>query len=71
MVLSRCADVSIYRQCGKKVLDFFFAHLARVSFVMKEDEAFDPVDVSFLGLVAVMPETEDRTDLIEQFWLVC
>jgi len=53
------------------LLNLFFSHLAWVSFVMKEDEPFDPVDVGFLGLVAVVTETENVTDLIKQFWFVC
>ena len=41
-----------------------------MAFVMKEDKAFDPMDVSFLGLVTVVTETENVTDLIEQFGFV-
>jgi hypothetical protein len=32
---------------------------------MKEDEAFDPLDVRFLGPQAVMPQADRCTDLIE------
>ena len=38
--------------------------------MVEKDEAFDPVDVGLLGLVAVVPETENVTGLLQQFRLV-
>lgn len=34
---------------------------------MKEDKAFDPVDVGLLGLVTIVPESDEVMDLVEQF----
>jgi hypothetical protein len=39
--------------------------------MMKEDKAFDPMDVSLLGLVAVVTEPENVTNMIKQFRLPC
>ena len=43
------------------------AHFFRMAFVVKEDEAFDPIGVGFLGLVAHSAQTDRRADLIEEF----
>ena len=33
---------------------------------MEEDEAFDPADISLLGLIAVLPGTDRLADLVEE-----
>jgi hypothetical protein len=39
-----------------------------MAFVVKENEAFDPMNVSFLGAVAVVLQSECAPYLVEQFW---
>jgi len=65
LVLRRRADLSVHGKRGEKLLYFFLAHFSGVSFVMKENEARDPVDVGLLGLVTIMPKAEDMTDVIQ------
>ena len=63
LVLRGRADVSIHSKSGEKLFNFFLAHFCRMALVMKENEAFDPVDVGLLGLVTIMSETEDSNGL--------
>lgn len=37
-------------------------------FAVKEDEAFDPVDVAFFGAVSVVPEASGVAHLVEQLF---
>jgi hypothetical protein len=39
-----------------------------MSFIVKEDETLDPVDVGFLGAVTVVFKPERAPYLVEQFW---
>ena len=39
----------------------------RVALVVEEDKPFDPVKVSLFGANAVMSNTDEVTDLIEEF----
>jgi len=41
------------------------AHLARMAFVMKKDEAFDPVQTCLLGADAVMLQAQPLAQLIQ------
>ena len=40
-----------------------------MTFVVEEDEAFDPVDIGFLSPWAVMPGADCLADLVEELWL--
>jgi hypothetical protein len=64
LVLCRSASVSVHGKGCEKLFDFYFTHLTRVLLVMKEDEAFDPVDVGLLGLVTIVPKAKHVTDLV-------
>ena len=49
----------------KKSGDFSFRHFARVPFVMKENEASDPIDVSLFGANAEMFAAYDIANFIQ------
>ena len=40
-----------------------------MTFVVEEDEAFDPVDIGFLSPWAVMPGADCLADLVKELWL--
>ena len=48
-ILSRCCDFFIDGEVCQKFFDFFFRHIFRMSFLMKENESFYPVGVCVLG----------------------
>jgi len=54
-------------QMSEKGFDFRAVHLGRVAFVEKEDEASDPIDISFFSTDRVMFDPQGMTDLIQQF----
>ena len=54
LVLSGSGHLLLDGQVGEEGLDFGDAHIFRVSLVVEEDEAFDPVDVSLFGAIGVM-----------------
>jgi acyl-CoA synthetase (AMP-forming)/AMP-acid ligase II len=45
------------------------SHFAGMSFLMKEDEPFDPVPVSFFGSQAQVSKTRDVPNLLAKFLL--
>lgn len=47
--------------------DFSTAHSSGMAFVVKEDIAFDPVNIGSLGADGAMFEPGDLTDLIQEF----
>src|SRR3954469_26047776 len=49
LILGRSADLAVDGKMGKKRGDFFFAHLGRVPFLVKENEAASPIQVGLLG----------------------
>lgn len=49
----------------EKLANLGLGHLCRVSFLMEEDIAFDPVNVSLLGLDTVMLKPSYGPNLIE------
>jgi hypothetical protein len=55
---------------GEESSNLTFAHFPRVPFVMKQNEALDPIKVSLFGANTVVLATNDFTDLIEKFRLV-
>jgi len=56
-------------QAGEKFGDFFFTHLRRVSFVMKEDKPLDPPNIGLFGFDAIVTGADGLTDLVEELWL--
>jgi hypothetical protein len=46
--------------------DFFFAHLGRMPFIMKEDESLDPMNVALLGLWTKVSHADRLVDLVDQ-----
>ena len=60
------SDVEVYGQVGEEGFDFRGSHIFGMSFVVEEDEAFDPVDVGFLGADGVVFEADGLTNSIEQ-----
>ena len=71
LVLSRSADMRFRRQTGQKHSNLRLAHLSRVTFVVEEDEAFDPVDIGFLSPWAVMPGADCLAHLVKEPGLGC
>jgi hypothetical protein len=41
-----------------------------MTFIVKQDEAFDPLDIGFFGLKVIMPGTNGLAHLIKKFWLL-
>jgi hypothetical protein len=50
---------------SKKLLDFTRTHVFGMTFVMKQNETLDPIDLSLFGADAVMFETNFVANLIE------
>ena len=50
---------------GKELSYFIFTHLTRMTFLVKQDEAFNPVSVSVLGFEAIVLKASDSANLIE------
>lgn len=48
--------------------NFFFAHLVRVAFFMKNDEAANPINVSLLGPDGVAFDSQVPADAVEKLW---
>ena len=48
-------------------MNFIGAHVFGVAFVVKEDEAFDPVVVGLFGAVGVVLKADGVGDLVEEF----
>jgi hypothetical protein len=53
------------RQIGEELFDFSTVQLLGMSFMVKEDEAFDPVEVGLFGADRVVFGPQDGADLIE------
>ena len=54
---------------GRKFGQLLLAHLRGMPFIVKENEAFNPVDVSLLGANTVMFAADNVPHLIKQFRL--
>jgi hypothetical protein len=65
LVLGGCSHLQIDGKMGKESGDFFFAHVGRVSLLMKEGEASNPIEVSLLGAEAVALDAQMPADAIE------
>ena len=64
LVLGGGGHLIVDGQVGEKGLDFSRAHVAGVTFMVKEDVAFDPAEVACFGAVGVMFEAEGVADLV-------
>jgi len=60
-------DLFVDGQVGEEGLDFGDAHLFGMAFVVEEDVAPDPVDVSFFGAVGVVFAAQRISHAIQQF----
>ena len=65
LVLGGRGDVSLHRQISKEGSDLLLAHFVGVAFMMEEDEAADPIDVSLLGADAVMFDPQMPANAVE------
>jgi hypothetical protein len=51
---------------GQELVDLGGTHFQGMTFVMEEDEAANPVDVSLFGTEAMMPNPDGLADAVEQ-----
>lgn len=68
LVLSGGGHVEIDRQMGEKCFNFRPPHVFWVLFVVEQDEAFNPGNISVFGADGIMPYADGVSDLIEQFF---
>ncbi len=68
LILGRRRDVEGLCEVREERMDFWCAHFEWVSFVMKENESFDPLDICFYSSGAEVSEGGGSTDLVEEFW---
>ncbi len=54
LVLGGSGDVSLDREIGEELRDFFFTHGVGVAFLVEKDVAANPIEVGLLGADAVM-----------------
>jgi hypothetical protein len=66
LILRRCRDVEVGGEVRQELLDVGRAEFRRMAIAMKSNEAFDPVDVHFLGANAVVFDPDAGADLVEQ-----
>jgi hypothetical protein len=67
--MAYCAK-PLHRQVSQKGTDLRCTHRAGMPFVMKENEAFDPIDIGSFSANAVMFEANGVSYKIEEFRLV-
>jgi len=67
-VLDEGGDVLFDSELGEEGLYFWLAHFFGVAFVVEENVAFDPIEVSLFGAVGVVLGARDVTSLIEKFF---
>ena len=56
----------IGRQTGKEPANLNFTHFRWMSFVVEKDKPLDPMNVSFLRSVTVVPRSNRLADLVKQ-----
>jgi hypothetical protein len=66
LILGGGRNVPVNGQMREKGVDLGGAHLQRVTFVVEEDEALDPIDVGVLGADAVVTNAAGLADPVEQ-----
>lgn len=67
LVLSGGCHVEVKIEVAQKGGDLFFAHLLRVTLIVEENEAADPVDIGLFGANAVAFHAQVPTDTIQEF----
>lgn len=66
LVLSGGGDTALDREMAQEGGDLGFAHLGRMAFLVEEDEAPDPIEISLLGADAVALDAQVPAHAIEQ-----
>ena len=59
--------MAVGSQTGEKAGNLRLAHLCRMALVVEQDKSFDPADIGLLRFIAVLPGTDRRAHLVEQF----
>jgi len=67
LVVRRSGDLPLHSEMGEKGFDLRFAQVDWMSLVVKQDEAANPLHVSFLSAVGVVLEPNDVPHLIQGF----
>lgn len=67
LVLSGGGDAPVEVKMAEECGDLFFAHFFRVTFVVKENETPDPIEVGLLGTDAVAFDPEVPANAVEEF----
>jgi hypothetical protein len=67
LILGAGGNVAFERQMGQERLDLDGAHVARMPFVVVQDEPLDPIDIRRLGSLRVVQEPHLRRHSIQQF----
>ncbi len=63
----RCGrDLTSVRQVSQECGNFRSPHIARMAFLVEQDEPANPVDISFLGPIAVVPQANCGPDRVQQ-----
>ena len=65
--LRRSGDMLLGRQVYEESADFRHPHFTGVAFVMEENEAPNPLNVSFFGAEGIMFEAQRLPDQVQQF----
>lgn len=68
LVLRRSADFLFHGKMGEESIDLRLGHFVRMPYVMKEDEALDPMAVGLFRTAAVMAGPQRLAKTIEQLW---
>src|SRR5262249_31646925 len=70
LVLGGGGDVGVDGEVGEELADLDGAHVAWVTFVVKEDELAGPAEVALLGVEGVVAGAKDVAHLVEEAgWL--
>ncbi len=67
LVLGGCGNVSIARKMSKELCHFCFRHVARMPFIVEQNESANPIDVTLFGPNAEVLAPNYVADQIEQF----
>lgn len=65
LILRRSGDIAPYRKIAQEGCDFSRTHLTRVTLVVEEDEAADPLQIRLLGSDAVVTQADHFAYLIQ------
>src|SRR5581483_2561067 len=67
LVLSGSGHVANAREMAQEFGDFSFSHFGGMTFLVKKDKPFNPIDVSLLCPERIMFDAYGVTNLLEQF----